>query len=56
MKPGKAANIDPKIKLMRSAQTQANYKFGMGGLPKTHKKPKPITLPKLKCLEPEGKR
>ncbi len=52
MKPGKSANVDPKITLMRSAKTKANYKYGRGGLPKAHK-PKPITLPKLKFLDQE---
>lgn len=42
-----------KVALMRSAKTGADYKYGMGGLPKTHKAPKPISLPKLKCLEDE---
>lgn len=37
--------------LMRSAKTQATARAGLGGLPKTHKAPKPITLPKLKCLD-----
>lgn len=44
----KGANCDPKIKLMRGALARANYKSGMGGLPKCDaQKPKPITLPKM---------
>lgn len=45
---GKGANTDPKIRLMRSAKTKANYKYGMGGLPKGKgHEPKPVTLPKM---------
>lgn len=45
---GKAANKDRKLTLMRSAKTKANYKVGMGGLPKSKgHAPKPITLPKM---------
>lgn len=47
-KPGPAANRDRRIRLMRIAQTNANYRHGMGGLPKENgHKPKPITLPKM---------
>lgn len=43
---GKGANADPKVRLMRGALTRANYKSGMGGLPKTPgRSQKPITLP-----------
>lgn len=46
--PGKGANTDPKVRAMRSAKTKANYKYGMGGLPKGDgHKPKPVTLPKM---------
>jgi hypothetical protein len=39
---------DRRVTLMRAAKTQANYKHGMGGLPKGDgHKPKPITLPKM---------
>lgn len=51
MKPGKAANIDPKIRLMRRAATEAIETRGIGGREKTRNRPKKITLPKLKCLE-----
>lgn len=34
-RPGKGANRDPRVRLMRSANTTANYRYGMGGLPKT---------------------
>jgi hypothetical protein len=52
---GKAASTDPKLRLMRSAKTRVNYSHGMGGLPR-RKAAKPVTLPKLKCLETkEGK-
>jgi hypothetical protein len=40
-----------KLTLLRSAKTGSEAKFGMGGLEKTHKKPAPVTLPKLKFLE-----
>lgn len=43
-----------KLRLMRSAQTGTNYKYGMGGLPKTHKAPKKITLATVKCLEDDS--
>ncbi len=36
---------------LRAAKTSSENKYGMGGLEKTHKKPAPITLPKLKFLE-----
>lgn len=46
MVPGKGANRNPKIQLMRGAKTAAEYKYGMGGLPKTPgRSQKPITLP-----------
>lgn len=46
MVPGKGANRDPKIRLMRGAKTAVEYKHGMGGLPKTPgRSQKPITLP-----------
>lgn len=35
MKLGKGANTDPRISLMRGAKTRANYRCGMGGLPRT---------------------
>jgi hypothetical protein len=41
-----------KLTLLRSAKTNSEARFGMGGLEKNgHKKPKPVTLPKLKFLE-----
>lgn len=47
-KAGKAANRDKKISLLRSAKTKANYKVGMGGLPKSGAHaPKSVTLPKM---------
>lgn len=52
--PGKGASTDPKIRLMRGALTRANYKNGMGGLPKSDaQNPKPITLPKMPWDEPK---
>lgn len=36
--------------LLRSAKTQSLYSFGMGGLPRK-KGLRPVTLPKVKCLE-----
>lgn len=48
--PGKAANKDPKLRLMRSAKTRASYSHGMGGLPRKVKGATP-SLPRLKCLE-----
>lgn len=50
-KAGKAANTDRKLALIRKASTEASYKHGIGGRRKTQKAPKPVTLPKLKCLE-----
>lgn len=46
--PGKGANRDPKIRLMRSAKTAVEYKHGMGGLSKGsgHTR-RPITLPSM---------
>lgn len=49
--PGKGANSDPKIRLMRSATTHATRTYGLGGILKHRRAPKPITLPKLKCLK-----
>lgn len=44
-----------KLTVIRAAKTSANYKYGMGGLPKTPgRSPKAITLPKLKCLESDA--
>lgn len=48
---GAGANRDPKLKLIRSAQTAATTKFGVGGRPKTIGGPRAVTLPKLKILE-----
>jgi hypothetical protein len=48
---GAGANVDPKLKLLRSAVTRATTKFGVGGRPKTVGMPRPITLPRLKLLE-----
>ena len=42
-----------KLRMMRSASTRARYKFGMGGLARKVEPVKPVTLPKLKCLEAE---
>jgi hypothetical protein len=40
--------------LLRTAQTHATEKFNIGGRPKK-RQPRPVTLPKLKCLEGESK-
>ena len=48
---------DERLRLMRAANTKANYKYGMGGLPKGEgHKPRPITLPKMPWDEekPDG--
>ena len=52
-KAGKSANKDRRVTLLRSAKTKANYKHGMGGLPKGDgHKPRPITLAPLPWDEP----
>lgn len=50
-KGGKSTNADPKLRILRSASTAANYKYGMGGLPRKNKTVKPVSLKKLKCLD-----
>jgi hypothetical protein len=53
MVPGAASNKDPKVRLMRTAKTQVNYRYGMGGLPKgVGHAPKPITLPPMPWDKP----
>jgi hypothetical protein len=52
MTRGKRGNR--KLTLMRRAMTTATNKYGIGGRPKTIGKPRPITMPKLKCLEGEN--
>ncbi len=48
MVPGKGSNKDRKVRLMRRAKTDVNYKYGMGGLPKgAGNTPRPITLPPM---------
>ena len=42
---------DKKLELLRKATTEASTRHGISGAPKTKRLPKPITLPKLKCLE-----
>jgi hypothetical protein len=49
----KGANQDRVKVMLRRAQSTATEKYGIGGRPKTQRSPKPITLPKLKCLEPD---
>lgn len=45
---GQKANRDPKLHAIRSATTNAHYKYGMGGLKKEGQHaPKKITLPKM---------
>lgn len=48
--PGKGANRDPKLRMIRKAMTAATTTHGIGGRLKSRPRPKP-TLPKLKCLE-----
>ena len=48
---GNGANRDRKLRLIRAASTAATGKHGIGGRPKIIGGPRPITLPKLKCLE-----
>lgn len=43
-----------KLAFLRAAKTGSEAKYGIGGLEKTHKKPAPVTLPKLKFLEKEA--
>lgn len=43
---GEGANRSRTVSLLRRANTQANEKFGKGGLPKASKRPSP-SLPKL---------
>jgi len=50
-RPGPAANLDPKIRLLRRADTAATNRFGIGGRPKTRRKPAKITLPRIRSLE-----
>jgi len=43
---------DSRIKiLLRKAATSARERYGIGGRLKMQRVPKPITLPKLKCLD-----
>jgi hypothetical protein len=44
---------DHKRELLRKATTEATSKRGINGAVKSKRLPKPITLPKLKCLEDE---
>lgn len=48
--PGKGANADPAIRLMRRAQTDANNRYGIGGVLKRRPAAAP-GMPKLKCLD-----
>lgn len=48
-----AKTRDRKLAMMRKAATMANSKYGIGGRPKTHYKPKTITLPQMKFLASE---
>ena len=48
---GAGANSDPLRKLLRGASTAATNAYGLGGRPKTLRKPKPVTMPRLRCLE-----
>lgn len=50
VKPGKAANRDPKVTLIRKAATAATERYGIGGRLKKKPPAKP-SLPRLKCLE-----
>jgi hypothetical protein len=43
-------NKDPKLALIRRADTEANTKYGIGGTAKRRGGQKPVTLPKLKTL------
>jgi len=51
MRPGKGSNFDPKVKLMRQANTAANNRYGVGGRLKGPGKLKPVTLPSLKFMD-----
>lgn len=45
-----ARAIDPrKLQLAKAATTAASTRYNIGGIKKAG--PKPVTLPKLKCLE-----
>ena len=46
-------SYDPKLQLLRGAKTAANNRYSFGGRLKKRNAPKPVTLPKLKCLEEE---
>ena len=46
-------STDPKLELLRKATTEASSKYGINGAPKSKRRTRPITLPKLKCLEGE---
>jgi hypothetical protein len=50
---GKGANKSRIKMLLRKAATSATERYGIGGRLKTQRQPKPITLPKLQCLEPD---
>lgn len=39
-----------KMQIAKAATTAASTKYNIGGIKKVG--PKPVTLPKLKCLEP----
>lgn len=51
---GKPGKIDARrLALLRRGNTESSSKFSAGG-GRRKTAPKPITLPKLKCLEPES--
>lgn len=55
MRPGKGANADPKIRIMRAATTRATSRFCQSGAIRTKGKAAKITLPSLSCMKTEGK-
>ena len=51
-RPGVAANRDPKIALMRQADTRVASKGFVGGRQKIRERPRPEpSMPRFKCLE-----
>lgn len=55
MRPGKGANLDPKIRIMRAANTRATSRFCQSGAVRTKGVAAKITLPSLSFLRPEKK-
>ena len=44
-------STDRKLELLRKASTEAQSRHGINGALKSKRRTKPITLPKVSCLE-----